>query len=853
MAALSIFLTFLDFVLSIFLIFLTIVIFHPINKYKRFKVKEDQLFLQKTLITTLFFCFFLLFNILSFFDEEIKKHVYLASNFFFNTFFVLILLYNLMMTIEIYRTYVNPVHYFNRLFRQKQYNYIPELIILIIAIISLSVDLGIAFNKLKEESEENNDDLTLSYLFLIAEWKPFVIIIISIICIIFYCKLKSLISNFYFNHQEKLLNVISKRSMNNYLYLVFGIFYLFPLIEKIIKNSSSNSEYVKLFGTLFFYIVIIDDYFIHLSEISTSKFCEYPLKRTLLGYFCSCFYKPKKAKTGAMAPLIGESSVYEKTELTGFQNDFSSSLDLVSNRVSDKELISVYKNGLFIEDYFLSYFDQILNIITSSLNQAYNSKYFSTQANEQTLTSKLKIEDISAIGGNMKDTSVSAIGTKTVVNTKSELGDDTVKFNITKNIETDDLKRFQNILENRLLVKNHNNFLNISLNSFFTPRCLESIYNQKIKGRHVSNSLLSHMIFSPYAKNKNPDNPNANYWSLFASNAKEQYFNKMKNTSIKTFDKQFTIDLFDTDNGELNFSEKGDNSVLAQLLDQYFTYIHGKGINGTFIPSLVAFIPSLVGVFKIKINNFKTLLVFITKNSLVENAINNNYSHWQLLRIMKGKPQKVASSQVNSGSTLVKDDPIFERAFQIETIKDNPNYNKIAFKNYNDFQSIIQSDIEFMRQVGGKNFDLLLMYYEFENTQKHEKQGAIKIRQTNQGAEIVEESLPEDFLDDELSGTTPISKPKKKSIDFLSMGNGGFLDEDNFGNDYNMKKVMNALDKDDNNYMNGFEGLFDNFNCICFFTFENVFDIRKRESINDSFYANFRENILSNFTEYKNK
>ena len=846
MAALSIFLTFLDFVLSIFLIFLTIVIFHPINKYKRFKVKEDQLFLQKILITTLFFCFFLLFNILSFFDEEIKKHVYLASNFFFNTFFVLILLYNLMMTIEIYRTFVNPVHYFNRLFRQKQYNYIPELIILIIAIISLSVDLGIAFNKLKEESEENNDDLTLSYLFLIAEWKPFVIIIISIICIIFYCKLKSLISNFYFNHQEKLLNVISKRSMNNYLYLVFGIFYLFPLIEKIIKNSSSNSEYVKLFGTLFFYIVIIDDYFIHLSEISTSKFCEYPLKRTLLGYFCSCFYKPKKAKTGAMAPLIGESSVYEKTELTGFQNDFSSSLDLVSNRVSDKELISVYKNGLFVEDYFLSYFDQILNIITSSLNQAYNSKYFSTQANEQTLTSKLKIEDISAIGGNMKDTSVSAIGTKTVVNTKSELGDDTVKFNITKNIETDDLKRFQNILENRLLVKNHNNFLNISLNSFFTPRCLESIYNQKIKGRHVSNSLLSHMIFSPYAKNKNPDNPNANYWSLFASNAKEQYFNKMKNTSIKTFDKQFTIDLFDTDNGELNFSEKGDNSILAQLLDQYFTYIHGKGINGTFIPSLV-------GVFKIKINNFKTLLVFITKNSLVENAINNNYSHWQLLRIMKGKPQKVASSQVNSGSTLVKDDPIFERAFQIETIKDNPNYNKIAFKNYNDFQSIIQSDIEFMRQVGGKNFDLLLMYYEFENTQKHEKQGAIKIRQTNQGAEIVEESLPEDFLDDEMSGTTPISKPKKKSIDFLSMGNGGFLDEDNFGNDYNMKKVMNALDKDDNNYMNGFEGLFDNFNCICFFTFENVFDIRKREAINDSFYANFRENILSNFTEYKNK
>ena len=155
MAALSIFLTLLDFVLSIFLIFLTIVIFHPINKYKRFKVKEEQLFLQKTLITTLFFCLFLLFNILSFFNENLKKNTYIASHFFFNTFFVLILLYNLMMTIEIYKTYINPVHYFNRLFRQNRYNYIPELIILIVAIISTSIDLGISYNKLKDEAEKD--------------------------------------------------------------------------------------------------------------------------------------------------------------------------------------------------------------------------------------------------------------------------------------------------------------------------------------------------------------------------------------------------------------------------------------------------------------------------------------------------------------------------------------------------------------------------------------------------------------------------------------------------------------------------------------------------------------------------
>ena len=846
MAALNIILTFIDFVLSIFLIFLTIIIFHPINKYKRYKVKEEQLFLQKTLITTIFFSIFLLLNIISFLDEGLKKYSYIASNFFFNEFFILILLYNLMITIEAYRTYNNPVHYFNRLFHQKKFNYIPELIIFIILIISLAVDFGISYKTFEENSEEENEDL--SYLFLTTEWKPFATIIMSLICIIFYIKLKNLISKFFFNHQQKLLNALSKRSMNYYLYLVFGIFYLFPLIEKLAKGESGNSDYLKLFGTIFFYIVIIDDYLIHISEISTTKFCEYPLKRTLLGYFCSCFNKPKRAKSGAGAPLMSESTTtYDKTDLTGFDNSLSSTLDLVSNSISDKELISVYKNGIFMEDYFLSYFDQILNIITSSLYQVYNSKYFSTQANEQNLTNKLKIEDISAIGGNSKDTSVSAIGTKTVVNTKNEMGDDTVRFNIVKNMETDDLKRFKEILENKLLVKNRNNFLNITINSFLTPRCVESIYDQKIKGRNIGSSLLSHMILNSLSQNRNPENPNATHWSLLASNAKEQYFNKMKNTSIKTYDKKFTIDIFDTDNGEISFFEKGDNGALAQLLDKYFTYIHGKGINGTFIPSLV-------GVFKIRINNFKTLLVFITKNSLVENAPKSNFSHWQLLRILKGKPQKVASSQFNSGSTFVKDDPIFERAFQIESIKENPNYNKIAFKNFNDFQSIIQSDIEFLRQVGAKNFDLLLMYYEFENTQKHEKQGALKIKQTNKGAEFVEESLPEGFLDEEFD-TNPKLKGKKKSIDgdFLNMGKGGFLDDDNFGNDFNMRKMMNDIDSDDKNNMNGYEGIFDNFNCICFFTFENVFDIRKRESVSDGYYANFRENILKNFTECNNK
>ena len=143
------------------------------------------------------------------------------------------------------------------------------------------------------------------------------------------------------------------------------------------------------------------------------------------------------------------------------------------------------------------------------------------------------------------------------------------------------------------------------------------------------------------------------------------------------------------------------------------------------------------------------------------------------------------------------------------------------------------------------------MYYQFENTQKHEKQGAISIKQTNKGAEFVEESLPQGFLEEEMG--TPINKDNKGSFDndFFSL-KGGFLDDENFGGDnFNMKNMIKALDSTDKNILNGFEGLFDNFNCICFFTFENIFDIRKRDSVTEGYYANFRQNILSNFTEYK--
>ena len=251
MSTLDIILTLLDFAFSILIIFFTIALFHPINRFKRFKVKEEQLFLQKTLITTIFFGIFLLLIIISLFSDNLKQFSYLVINFLFNAFIILIIVYNLLMTIELYRTYINPVHYFNRLYRQKRFNYFPELTIFLICAITIGVDIGIDLKNFRKDTEDNNSNISVCYLIL-TKWKPFVIIIISIICIVLYCKMKSLINSFYFSHQRKLLNVLSKRSMNYYLYFIFGIFYLFPLIESLLRKNSRISDLFKFFSTLFF-------------------------------------------------------------------------------------------------------------------------------------------------------------------------------------------------------------------------------------------------------------------------------------------------------------------------------------------------------------------------------------------------------------------------------------------------------------------------------------------------------------------------------------------------------------------------------------------------------------------------
>ena len=85
---------------------------------------------------------------------------------------------------------------------------------------------------------------------------------------------------------------------------------------------------------------------------------------------------------------------------------------------------------------------------------------------------------------------------------------------------------------------------------------------------------------------------------------------------------------------------------------------------------------------------------------------------------------------------------------------------------------------------------------------------------------------------------------------------GGFLDDNDFNAknlniNSNNKNTGNLIDIDEKINISGYDGVFDSFNCLCFFTFENVFDIRKRPFLSSNYYNNFLNKIMENFTEYK--
>ena len=805
-----------NFTSSFLILIMSILFFNSyFSTYKKKKIKEDYLIVEKTLFTFLGF-FFYIINCLYYilndttYNENvgnITKTLSLIQLHCFNIFIPAFFIIRLFMSLEFFLTFKRPNHIFNSIIYNYKNKFYYEIIILIIS-------LGIYFIDLKYYSKnidiiigENNLYLSPFYLFDFFKWS--ILSIFSFISFSIYLNTFKLIKNFVFRTQKKLVLICKKNIFLSFLYITYSIIQGIGLsLTKINQknNNIKNYDNFNLISSISSLILILIDYIIEFYYLSISKFAQYKLKKTIIGLIGSKFRKEENNINNI--PII-------KEQLSLSLNSFSSSFSEEGNDKlialpGDEDLISCYNNGYIFEDYIFDYYDTIINISLISIFNIYQTSQFSKRAQSRKIRKAFDISNslsISGIpGGNFSSNLIK---------------ENTYKFKI--NNKKNDFKNFDHVLSfhNQDFTNKTFSHLNVDITVFNVSNVIEILNSRNLNLDNVVNSIISHMK----SKEKNIIE------SLISTNIQDKYFQFLTNMNLKTKDKEYQIEIFHTKMND--FSENFDN-----LLERYFFHI---GSN----PS--SFLPIILGVFKIKINNFIPLLIIITKNSLIENSQNDTYSFWQLVRFDNNKKVlSLSSSQNANDSLIVKDDPIFERTYEVETKKDNPNLNKIILKNYDEFIDILNKDIQCLKLLKIYNFKLLMMYYEYENTQKHEKGGKIIIKKKGSKAEIIAfDSIPE--VNEKESFTIP---------------NDDILDNDNFvdnndnnknSNKNNLNNAINSIDDEfddisDDINISSFDGTFHHFNCLCYFMFENLFDISKFLE-KDNFYDEYSKNIMNHFVK----
>jgi hypothetical protein len=482
---------------------------------------------------------------------------------------------------------------------------------------------------------------------------------------------------------------------------------------------------------------------------------------------------------------------------------------------------------------------------------------------------------------NITVSSISGEGLSWLSGLNGSFGND--KFNSSENVSSfifyknniiNDFSLFQDVLDDNNI---NNNNIRVRMYSYYTNSCINNIFEKNFSSKNIAKSLISHMSIKKFneSDSSSQEGTPCNYYSLTVANAKVSYFINLNNICFKTFDKKYSLEIFET-NDEINKLEiSSSNSNISNLIDKYFLYLQSTGINNTFLPIIL-------GIFKIKINDLKPLLIIITDNSIVENVPIQNYTNWQLIRIGEKGINKIASSRYNRNSIL-DDEIIFKRG----SPKEKGICNKIKLNNYDEVKNAILSDISFLKRVGSYSFNLLLMYYQYEGSQKHEKfikNGIIKIKNSeNNKPEIIDDILPSKSLyndskicneSEEMSGDINNSIEfviKNKSISNKNTNNSkrkksanssNKTDKENdiqsFGNisdDFSNKKKMNEniINFSEQINITGYDGIFDDYNCLCYFNFENIFENQNKYQYNYKFYKDYLNEIMKYFSPINGK
>jgi len=953
---------FIIFLINLLIFLLALLILISFKGNKPYKVKEDILFIERQLLKTTILFFYLILFIYELLADEFIYAVFKTKIICFNVYLMLYFMNNLFKCLEDYYTYNNPIHYFNFLFHKTKFNFKYEIISILVAVIYsfsfFNENFRSIIRLLNDNNNNNNNGNDHSRYSEINSKSPFIAInlggliimlFMNITILIMYIILKLKIKKIIFKAREKLFRIFNRLIIITFLYIIFISFNCYIIFLKI-----ENQIILNLNSYLFLVTFFIDTLF-ELITYSTSKFAQYKLKNKMVNSIGSIFNRDKEVDhpSNAFLESMLDNTSYVRTRDQNIdeEEDDENALLMPLNS-NDIELVLIYRNNIFIEDYFFYYYDYIMNITLSALFKVYTSKKFSpTAMYNNKLKNEMSITESRILGPGDKNndtyTSNNLTLKKSLTNEEdiSTIDSDTNKeeFEFIRDSMRNDFCFSEEIFTNTSNDFSYDN-IKVNVTSYFTAKCVSNLFDKNFTSKIMGESLTSHINndvnecenIKLDKNNISSQNLEIPYHSILSCNAKEEYFLNLKNMMIRTYDKQLTFDIFETNDDEINLNMNNSNKKIATMLDEYFSYIRGRGVCGTFLPILL-------GVFKIKINSFKTLLIYISCNSLIENSPSNSFSYWQLIRFSHNNIQKVASSKYRH-NVLIGDDLIFDRKYALPSIKEDndSSYNKIEIKNYTNFQDMINHDIEFISRSRCNYTNLLMMYFEYENTQKHEKDGAIKIRKINDKVEIINTTVTMPILKDDEeesdeniyigdfskkqdseNATIPISSEEnteKKNIttsnkisvlngvnvgsnsdtsnnnkdkddinenldieisksvrnkdDELkktltdrtgiqsicgSLSNANFIDDalmsfdDPTGSINKNQKLMkshNMLNYKEQIKINSYDGYFDDFNCLCLFSFENIFQLKSDYNCCSNNYNQLQKNILSKFNDY---
>lgn len=722
-------------------------------KYKMKKIKEDILLIERYFLYIIYIILTFIISVMLVLMQDREKDIYYYQ-YVSLLFFINIYIANIFsVIIEFSRSIKNPFYVILSIFSNKKKNIIIETITLLTSPVLFLINKYIPNSILN--ISDNESYYSINNIFvngLIALTMILVILILTVST----CKFCGI--------QNKSKTTMRRKFISLYIVCVFLLIY-------------SGVNYLICFNNTIFpnkYLIPLTSYSIPLLTIFIDCISTMLYIKSSDYYF---YYLGKRKSISKFYKMCCKTKYYKPPIYEHITNNDVKKEIIMDTFQDTLEFNNINQLDIELGEYSLNVALASISVIFEHINQEYN-------INTTTKTNQNK---------NNEDILVNLL--EQYNTTKQECRHFTLNK---KDFEDNKLGEITNISNNIMDKDNttYNNNVNVDIDYYYYDKFITAIINRNINLNEVKASMLSHLPKFPF---------------LISKNAKESYFKTTKTLSIKTDDKKLMIEIF---------PDILDNKSNKNIVDSYINHMNlikkasdKTAMKENEILNTVAsatFLPFLLGVFKVKINSFSSFTVFISKNTILENAPSDVFNFWQLMRYSYGDQIEKLSTSKDKTSICITEDNLF-------------NGMKILMRNYKLFSDTLMNDFNFLKQINAKNFSLLIMYYEFDQS--------------------VSKSISIDQNDD-------ISKIRITASNFRvsDIKNFNFPEEGS-------NETISDLDKDMsivkyNKDGNGFEAKFNNFKAIMFFCFENVFEFRGH-SWKTIDYNKYQTDLLKNF-DYMN-